>query len=220
LYPDKICGFLFASTGEVSKQEERNMSIVPVTRVQRTTLIAILSAISFGLMLFPQVPIIPSADFLKLDFSIVPVVIGLYWLNYSASLWVILIRTLLKLILANEGVNTYLGLPVNLLVVLAFITVLKITMPNLEQYSNWKKKIIPLISSTFVMTIVAIVINWFVAIPLYARFANFDIAKFIGLKNYFIGMVLPFNLIEGIIWFVVSMIILRAIQPLQRRFHS
>lgn len=116
------------------------MSIIPVTRVQRTTLIAILSAISFGLMLFPQVPIIPSADFLKLDFSIVPVVIGLYWLNYSASLWVILIRTLLKLILANEGVNTYLGLPVNLLVVLAFITVLKITMPNLEQYSNWQKK--------------------------------------------------------------------------------
>jgi len=220
LYPDKIWGFLFASTGEVSKQEERNMSIIPVTRVQRTTLIAILSAISFGLMLFPQVPIIPSADFLKLDFSIVPVVIGLYWLNYSASLWVILIRTLLKLILANEGVNTYLGLPVNLLVVLAFITVLKITMPNLEQYSNWQKKILPLISSTFVMTIVAIVINWFVAIPLYARFANFDIAKFIGLKNYFIGMVLPFNLIEGIIWFVVSMIILRAIQPLQRRFHS
>ena len=211
---------MFASTAEVSKQEERNMSIVPVTRVQRTTLIAILSAISFGLMLFPQVPIIPSADFLKLDFSIVPVVIGLYWLNYSASLWIILIRTLLKLILANEGVNTYLGLPVNLLVVLAFITVLKITMPNLEQYGNWQKKILPLISSTFIMTIVAIVINWFVAIPLYARFANFDIAKFIGLKNYFIGMVLPFNLIEGIIWFVVSMIILRAIQPLQRRFHS
>lgn len=196
------------------------MSIVPVTRVQRTTLIAILSAISFGLMLFPQVSIIPSADFLKLDFSIVPVVIGLYWLNYSASLWIILIRTLLKLILANEGVNTYLGLPVNLLVVLAFITVLKITMPNLEQYSNWQKKILPLISSTFIMTIVAIVINWLVAIPLYARFANFDITKFIGLKNYFIGMVLPFNLIEGIIWFVVSMIILRAIQPLQRRFHS
>ncbi|QEA58448.1 ECF transporter S component [Leuconostoc koreense] len=196
------------------------MLIVPVTRVQRTALIAILSTISFGLMLFPQVPIVPGADFLKLDFSIVPVVIGLYWLNYSASLWIVLIRTLLKLILANEGVNTYLGLPVNLLVVLAFITILKVTMPNLEEYGSWKKRIIPLTSSTIVMTIVAIIINWFVAIPLYAKFANFDIAKFIGLKNYFIGMVLPFNLLEGIIWFIISMVILRAVQPLQKRFHS
>ncbi|GMA70678.1 hypothetical protein GCM10025879_19240 [Leuconostoc litchii] len=116
------------------------MIIAPATRIQRTTLIAILSAISFGLMLFPQVPIIPGADFLKLDFSIIPVVIGLYWLNYTSAVWIILLRTLLKLILANEGVNTYLGLPVNLIVILTFITVMKITMPNVIYLSRWSKK--------------------------------------------------------------------------------
>jgi len=84
------------------------------TRTQRLTLIAILSALSFGLMLFPQLPLIPGADFLKLDFSIVPVLIAGYWLDLTAALWTVILRTLLKLILANEGVNTYLGLPVNL----------------------------------------------------------------------------------------------------------
>ncbi|TYC46790.1 ECF transporter S component [Leuconostoc litchii] len=196
------------------------MIIAPATRIQRTTLIAILSAISFGLMLFPQVPIIPGADFLKLDFSIIPVVIGLYWLNYTSAVWIILLRTLLKLILANEGVNTYLGLPVNLIVILTFITVMKITMPNVIYLSRWSKKIIPLISSTIAITVVAVLVNWFVAVPMYAKFANFDIAKFIGLKNYFIGMVVPFNLIEGSVWFAVSIVVLMALAPLQRRFRS
>jgi len=90
------------------------MSISTATRTQRLTLIAILSAISFSLMIFPQFPIVPGADFLKVDFSIVPVMIALYWLGLSAAISTIVIRTILKLVLANEGVNTYLGLPVNI----------------------------------------------------------------------------------------------------------
>ncbi|GMA70679.1 hypothetical protein GCM10025879_19250 [Leuconostoc litchii] len=82
------------------------------------------------------------------------------------------------------------------------------------------KKIIPLISSTIAITVVAVLVNWFVAVPMYAKFANFDIAKFIGLKNYFIGMVVPFNLIEGSVWFAVSIVVLMALAPLQRRFRS
>lgn len=76
---------------------------ISFTRTQHLTLIAILSAISFGLMLFPQVPLIPGADFLKLDFSIVPVLLAGYWLNVTAAMWVVILRTVLKLILANEG---------------------------------------------------------------------------------------------------------------------
>ena len=64
------------------------------TRTQRLTLIAILSALSFGLMLFPQLPLIPGADFLKLDFSIVPVLIAGYWLALTAALWTVILRTL------------------------------------------------------------------------------------------------------------------------------
>ena len=97
------------------------MSTVTTTRTQKLTLIAILSAISFGLMLFPQVPIIPGASFLKLDFSIVPIIIAGYWIDISAAMWTVVLRTLLKLILANEGVNTYLGLPVNLVAVIIFL---------------------------------------------------------------------------------------------------
>ena len=44
------------------------------------TIIAILSALSFVLMI-PNFPIIPGVDFLKLDFSILPILLGLILLD-------------------------------------------------------------------------------------------------------------------------------------------
>ena len=46
-----------------------------------------------------------------------------------------------------------------------------------------------------------LVLNYVYAVPLYAKFANFDIGKILGLSNYLMTMVLPFNLIEGVIFF-------------------
>ena len=83
-------------------------------------------------MLFPQLPLIPGADFLKLDISIVPVLIAGYWLDLTAALWTVILRTLLKLILANEGVNTYLGLPVNLWAIVIFALILFWVMPQFD----------------------------------------------------------------------------------------
>ncbi|MGX7051411.1 ECF transporter S component [Leuconostoc palmae] len=186
------------------------------TKTQRLTMIAIFSAISFGLMLFPQLPLIPGADFLKLDFSIVPILMAGYWINMSAAIWTIVLRTLLKLILANEGINTYLGMPVNFLVVITFTIVIFLVMPNFEP-QNWLKNIFAIIVATISMTIVAVLVNWFVAVPLYANFAHFDIAKFIGLGKYFVSMVIPFNLVEGIIWGAVTFVILSILKPLQQK---
>ncbi|WP_312979667.1 ECF transporter S component [Leuconostoc falkenbergense] len=193
------------------------LTTTPVQRVQRLTLIAILSAISFGLMLFPQLPLIPGADFLKLDFSIVPIIIALSWLGMTAAIWVVFLRTILKLILANEGVNTYLGLPVNVAVVLTFILVLGLMM---SQKMQWHQKLIAMVISVIAITVVAMIINWLVAIPLYATFANFDINRLIGIKTYLFGMVMPFNLIQGIIWFVTGEIAKASLTPLWQKIVS
>ncbi|CAM3064996.1 MULTISPECIES: ECF transporter S component [Leuconostoc] len=195
------------------------MSTVTTTRTQKLTLIAILSAISFGLMLFPQVPIIPGASFLKLDFSIVPIIIAGYWIDISAAMWTVVLRTLLKLILANEGVNTYLGLPVNLVAVIIFSVIMLWIMPYVTS-KNIGRSLLAILLATIGMTGSAVIMNWFVAVPLYAQFANFNIAKIIGLSRYFIAMVLPFNLIQGIVWGGVSLIVLSIVKPLQNKLTS
>ena len=186
------------------------------TRTQRLTLIAILSAMSFGLMLFPQLPLIPGADFLKLDFSIVPVLIAGYWIGLTAALWTVILRTLLKLILANEGVNTYLGLPVNLGAIVVFAVILFWIMPQFDA-KKIGRAVLAIVAATIGLTLAGVVMNWLIAVPLYAKFALFDIAKMIGLGQYFIAMVIPFNIAQGVIWGIASFAILAVLQPLRHK---
>ncbi|GAP02587.1 hypothetical protein FPFC_020340 [Fructobacillus pseudoficulneus] len=187
---------------------------------KKLTLVAVLSAISFALTIFPQVVIIPSASFLKIDFSIVPAFLALEWLGLSSATYVLLIRTVLKLLLFNEGVNTYIGLPVNLLIGLTFIFFIA-GMQKVEiKWPKWLWQTVSVAVASVAMTIMAYLVNIVWAIPLYARFANFDIAKFIGIKVYLWGMVVPFNLLEGVIWFVVSAIVVAVLKPFKKSFRS
>ena len=171
----------------------------------RLAKIAILSAISFILMLFPQFPIIPGVDFLKVEFSILPILFGVFNLDLKAGYIILLIRSLLKLLLNNEGVSTWIGLPMNMVAVAVFITVIYLVTKG----SLIKSK---LISGSFLatisMTISMLIMNYFYALPLYKKFAGFDIEKMIGTKTYLLSMVLPFNLIEGLIYSLAFFILI------------
>ena len=70
----------------------------------------------------------------------------------------------------------------------------------------WKKDRTPIrfalasLAGTIGLTLAMLVLNYVYAVPLYSKFANFDIEKILGLSNYLLTMVLPFNLIEGVIF--------------------
>ena len=71
------------------------------TRTRKLVLIAMLAAISFILMIFPQFPLIPAADFLKVEFSIIPILVGLYLFDLPAAFLILVLRSVLKLLLNN-----------------------------------------------------------------------------------------------------------------------
>ncbi|MDF7626834.1 ECF transporter S component [Lactobacillaceae bacterium L1_55_11] len=189
-------------------------------RTRQVTVISILAAVSFVLMIVPQFSLIPGATFLKFDFSIVPAVLALYWMNFGAALWVLILRTVLKLILFNEGVNTYLGLPINLAVALTFIGLLALVLPHFERQGQWAAKGLALVVTTVGITVVAILVNLWIAIPLYQEFAHFDIKKILGLGPYLWGMVLPFNLLQGILWNFASGLVVALLLPFRKNFKS
>lgn len=91
-----------------------------MTHTRKMAIVAILSAISFLLMFF-DFPILPGASFLKLDFSILPILLGLVVLDLGGALSILLVRSALKLLLNNQGVNTYIGLPMNIIAVAVFV---------------------------------------------------------------------------------------------------
>ena len=157
-----------------------------MTNTRKLAYIAILSAISF-LLLYFSFPLIPAADFLKVDFSILPVMIALVIFDFKSAIGVLLLRSLLRLLLNNGGPGSIIGLPMNFIALGFFVW-------GLSYF--WKKN---QTSKNYILGSVVV--------PLYAKFANFDIGQFIGLYKYLFTMVVPFNLLQGLIFAVVFALI-------------
>ncbi|MGT2771682.1 ECF transporter S component [Streptococcus marimammalium] len=165
-------------------------------KTKQLAYMAILGALSFILMLL-NFPIIPGAEFLKIDFSIIPVLIGLVIFNLKSAYIILLLRTFLKFFLYNTGVNDLIGLPMNLVATGVFVLVFAFYW---NQQKSRKTYIISSVWATILLTLAMIILNIFYAIPLYATFANFDIGQFIGISKYIVAMVIPFNIIQGILF--------------------
>ena len=89
-----------------------------MTNTRKLTLVAVLSALSF-LLMFYQLSI--GIDFLKVDFSTIPILLALVLLDLKSSVVVVLIRSVLKLVLNSRGAETLVGLPINIIGVLVFV---------------------------------------------------------------------------------------------------
>lgn len=166
-----------------------------MTPTRRVTLIAFLSALSFLLMFF-KFPLIPSASFLEVEFSLLPILLGLVLLDQRSSLTILLLRSILKLLLHNAGPSTVIGLPMNMLSLALFVWVMDQVWnqsPSLRRYT------IAALFATLASTLAMLVLNYIYAIPLYRVVAHFDIEQVLGLVPYLVAMVLPFNLLQGLI---------------------
>ena len=189
-----------------------------MNKTRRLTVIALLAAISFVLMVFPQFPLIPGATFLKIDFSFVPVLIGALMLDLKSGYAILILRSLLKVLLNNSGVNDYIGLPMNIVATGVLLTVIMLMVGHREL--TVKRFIAGSILGTVGLTLAMVILNYVYAVPLYAMFANFDIKATIGLGTYLLWMVIPFNLIEGIILTAVAGLVFVALRRVITNTHS
>lgn len=207
---DEVHGFLACSFGLLQ------FSIIGgtfMTNTRKMTIIAILSAVSF-LLMYLKFPLIPTANFLEVDFSLVPILFGLLILDTKASFAILLVRTFLKLILNNQGPSTIIGLPMNIAAMSVFILAVAYFWKKDQTIKNYiKTAIVATIGSTLVM----LLLNYVYAVPVYAAFANFDIKEILGLWNYLLMMVLPFNLLQGIVLSAAFYICQKAAQPILKK---
>lgn len=184
------------------------------TNTRKLVLVAILSALSFILM-FLNFPLIPGADFLKIDFSIIPALFALILLDVRSGIVVLVLRSVLKLLLDNQGVNTYIGLPMNFIALSLFLVSFAIIW---NKNKNTGRFISASLVGTVSLTVAMLVLNYVYAIPLYAKFANFDIAAYIGIGKYLLAMVIPFNVGEGLILAIIFYLVYLSSRPVLERY--
>jgi riboflavin transporter FmnP len=180
-------------------------------KLSRILLITIFAAIAAGLMIFPQISMF--GGFMKLDFSIIPIVIILYVLNLKDAFWVLLLRSVLKLIINGE-LSSLIGMPMNIMAAISFIFAIWCLQREITNFAL-KKFIIGGIAGTLLLTITMIILNIVYALPLYEKVMNFKLANMgMDTKAWILLMTLPFNLIQGILWTSFSALILTMLQPI------
>lgn len=178
-----------------------------MSRTRKLSYIAILSALSF-LLMYVQFPLIPAASFLQFDFSIMPILIGLVVLDLRSAMCILVLRTVLKLLLNNGGISSLIGLPMNVVALGVFVLALALLWNKKRTTKNY---IIASVVGTLGLIVAMFCLNYIYAVPFYAMFANFDIQAVLGLGNYLFAMVIPFNLIEGVIFSVCFFLLYRCI---------
>ncbi|MFV0556602.1 MAG: ECF transporter S component [Lactovum sp.] len=183
-----------------------------MSKTRKITQIAMLSAISTLLAApFLRFSILPVVEFLQVDLTIIPILIAVFSLGIRSAFIVLTIRTLLWLLFFNSGPSTIIGLPMNYLAMSIFILILYYFLKN---KFTVKRLLASGMIATLAFTLIMIAANIVYAIPLYSKFANFDIATVFegGVKSYLLIGVLPFNLIQGAIFTIVFGLVFLALE--------
>ena len=128
-----------------------------MTNTRKLTLVAVLSALSF-LLMFYQLSI--GIDFLKVDFSTIPILLALVLLDLKSSFVVILIRSVLKLVLNGRGAETLVGLPVNIIAVLVFVLAFAVIWNKKKTLARF---VIASLVGTVGLTISMLLVNYYYA---------------------------------------------------------
>ena len=94
-----------------------------------------------------------------------------------AALGILLLRSVLKLLLNSQGVNTYIGLPMNIVALGVFCHRICFDLEKGTDTPSFPTRIS---SWNYWLDRGYVVLNYVYAVPLYAKFANFDIGKIFG----------------------------------------
>jgi len=143
--------------------------------------VSVLSAMAFGLMLmeFPIIFLFPA--FLGFDFSDTIAIVGGVTLGPTASIFIQLIKNILKLIINSKSGG--IGEIANFIVGVAYVLPIVLIYRRIK---NTKGLILALVVGGISMTIIAVLANYFILLPLYypgisaKEKMDFVISVFIG----------------------------------------
>lgn len=185
--------------------------------ISELTKISILSAVSVLLMMV-KTPLPFAPTFMELDVSELPSLIGGFAMGPVAGVIIVVLKIILNIII-NGSKTYYIGELSNLIVSATFVFVAT-TIYN--KGKNKKTAVLGLVIGSISMSIIALLSNYFVIFPLYAKILNLDLNVFVGMgakvnplvNSYFTLMlfaVLPFNLVKTFTTSLITMFLYKRI---------
>ena len=207
---------------EIKKRKKESS----IFNVRSMTIIGMLSAVSFILMLF-ELPLWFTPVFYKIDISELPVLIGSFALGPIAGVMIELIKNLANL--AIQGTETAaIGEASNFVIGCALV------VPSAIIY-NWRKTkksaILGLCIGTITLVVIGSLLNAFILLPTYASVYGMPLdslvqmgtavnPKITSLSTFVLFAVAPFNLIKGVLVSVLTILLYKRISPIIKGHNS
>ncbi|MBG9983725.1 ECF transporter S component [Aerococcaceae bacterium DSM 111022] len=175
--------------------------------------LGILAAFGIILRMF-DFPILPAAPFLKVDLSDLTGLIGLLSSGPLGLMLVSLIRDILNYILSGGQGGIPIGPIMSFFGTLALFLPTHFILKKLPSMNKWVRYVLMGIASTLSLTIVLSFINYYIALPIYVNVMNFPIDNYLA---YVLSIVVPFNIIKGIIVSIGQFVVLEYVAPLMAK---
>jgi len=181
--------------------------------------ISLLGAMAFILMMFEvQLPIFP--QFLKLELSDVPALIGAFALGPAAGVGIELLKNILFGVIKGST-SMWVGELANFLVGSILVFTAGIFY---KKHKNRAGALIGLAAGTVLMVVLASILNYFVLIPFYAKLLGKTVEDIINwsaaanhyivdLKALILMGIVPFNILKAVVEASVTMLLYKKISP-------
>ncbi|NSQ24687.1 ECF transporter S component [Enterococcus faecalis] len=189
-------------------------------KVQKMVSIAMLAAIGTVLQ-FVAFPIMPAFSFLKIDFSDIPILLGMFLYGPLAGVITAFVRSLLHLFLTGLAPQNMVGDFASFLASSIF------TLPIFYFFGKKKNirtnRIVGLVSGSLALTIFMSIANYFVITPVYLQLYGVTTQQFLGtsLASYVAIGIVPFNLIKGLLVSGVFLVLHAKLLPwLSKKQHT
>lgn len=189
--------------------------------VWKMTMTAMLSAIAFVLMFLEfSVPFMP--EFIKLDLSELPALIGTFAMGPVSGVVICLIKNLLHLLMSTTGGVGELS---------NFILGATFVLPAGLIYKKWKGRksaVIGALVGALLMALVSIVSNYFIVYPVYYNFMPKEAILaayqtiFSGVDSILDCLIVfnaPFTFVKGLFSVVITLLIYKHISPFLKGNH-
>lgn len=161
-------------------------------RTRKMVTVGILAALAWVVSQF-SFPLLPWAPFLKIDFSDIPILLGMYVYGPMSGIAIAAVRSMLSYVTTGGEA----GFPIG--DTAAFIATLSYTLPIYfvirNEKPSLKKAVLGGAGATLSLTAVLAVLNWLVIAPLYMTVMGFSVGP---MREYLTVSVMPFNLLKGI----------------------
>ncbi|ETY74242.1 ECF transporter S component [Lactiplantibacillus fabifermentans] len=165
------------------------------TTLRRLVGIALLGACAYILMLL-EFPIIPMASWMKIDFSDIPILIGLFLYGMGGAFTITIIKLVLHSATAGFAIYDLIGSFASFLgsavLIIAFALVLRYYRGN-EKY----RMPIAIAIATVGLVIIESLANMTFVLPFYIQVMGFKLS--VPVNTLVLIAVIPFNLIKGLL---------------------